>query len=97
MSEFVPSEFRLGQNYPNPFREKTIIKFCVPCKIKVQLKVYNEEGRLIRTLVDEEKNPGTYEVEFHLSKAESLLEKGCYYCCLVAGDYSTEKEMKLKE
>ena len=95
MNEFLPSDFHLGQNYPNPFRERTIIKYCIPYKTKVQMKIYNTEGRLIRTLVDEEKDPGTYEVEFHPCDREGLLKEGCYYYCLVAGNYSNEKEMIL--
>ncbi len=64
MNDLEPSEFYLSQNYPNPFREKTIIKYCVAYKTRVKLTVYNSEGKEIKKLVDEEKNPGTYEVEF---------------------------------
>ncbi len=63
-TELEPSEFSVGQNYPNPFKEKTVIKYCVAYKTRVQIIVYNSEGKEIEKLVDEEKKPGTYEVEF---------------------------------
>lgn len=64
MDELEPSEFYLAQNYPNPFKESTVIKYCVAYKTRVNLKVFNAEGKEIEQLVDEEKKPGTYEVEF---------------------------------
>ena len=63
-TELEPSVFYLGQNYPNPFQEKTTIKFCVATTTRVTITVYDSEGTEIKKLVDEEKNPGTYEVEF---------------------------------
>ena len=61
----------MGQNYPNPFKEKTVIKYCVAYKTRVQIVVYDSEGKLIVKLVDEEKKPGTYEVEFSASACHS--------------------------
>ena len=55
MNELVPSEFFVSQNYPNPFKEKTIIKYCVAYKTRVQITVYNSEGEEIEKLVDEDK------------------------------------------
>ena len=63
-TELEPSEFSVGQNYPNPFKGKTIIKYCVAYKTRVKILVYDSERKLIEKLVDEEKKPGTYEVEF---------------------------------
>jgi hypothetical protein len=97
MNDLVPSEFYLGQNYPNPFNEKTMIKYCVAYKTKVQLTVYNSDGKVIEKLVDEEKTPGTYEVEFsncHSCENRNPQE-GTYFYCLVAGNYSSEKKMQL--
>jgi hypothetical protein len=67
LDDVTPLTFQLGQNYPNPFRERTTIKYCIAYKTKVKLKVYDEEHKEIETLVDEEKNPGTYEVVFQLA------------------------------
>jgi hypothetical protein len=98
MEELVPSEFYLCQNYPNPFNEKTIIKYCVAYKTRVQITVYNSDGKLIEKLVDEEKNPGTYEVEFstcHSGKSARDargLPNGYYFYRMFAEDYSSEKK-----
>ena len=97
--KFVPPEFYLGQNYPNPFSEKTIIKYCVAFKTKVQLTVYDTEDKEIEKLVDEVKEPGTYEVEFSacLSRESRNLTNGDYYFRLEAGEYKREKKMVLQK
>ena len=110
MDELVPSEFYLSQNYPNPFSEKTIIKYCVAYKTKVILEVFSAEDKIIERLLDEEKEAGTYEIEFssrHSGSAQSFrpclsgrqvvrkLQSGNYYYRLVAGDYKSEKKMIL--
>lgn len=64
MYDLEPSEFYLSQNYPNPFSEKTTIKYCIAYKTRMRLIVFNHEGKTIKVLADEEKEAGTYEVEF---------------------------------
>ena len=92
-SDLVPSEFYLSQNYPNPFSEKTIIKFCVAYKTKATLEVFDSEGKMIERLLDEEKEAGTYEVTWN---ARSL-SSGVYYYQLKAGAYvETKKMLKIK-
>ena len=97
MNEFEPSEFYLSQNYPNPFKEKTVIKYCVACRTRVLLKVFNAEGKEIEKLVDEEQNPGTYEVEFKNVEMhrDASLQSGTYFYRLEAGDYKSDKKMFL--
>jgi hypothetical protein len=101
MNEFIPSEFFLSQNYPNPFKEKTIIKYCVAYKTRLKLTVYNSKGEVIEKLVDEEKKPGTYEVEFNTSidlfGKSRYLSNGDYFYRMIAGDYSNQKEMILEK
>jgi len=65
----IPSHFELSQNYPNPFNPFTTIpfqvgssRFVVHSPLHTTLKIYNILGQLVRTLVDEEKAPGKYEV-----------------------------------
>ena len=94
-TELEPEVFYLGQNYPNPFKEKTTIKFCVASTIKVVLTVYDAEGKEIKKLVDEEKEPGTYEVVFQSAIGNRQLTNGNYYYRLEAGEYKSEKKMIL--
>lgn len=99
MNDLVPPEFFLSQNYPNPFGEKTIIKFCIPYSTKVKLEVFNSEGDLIKKILDEEKEAGTYEVEFSAigGQAPSIKhpESEMYFYRLEAGNYKCEKKMVL--
>ena len=96
-----PSEFYLCQNYPNPFSEKTTIKFCVAYKCKVRLEVFNSEGEMIKILLDEEKESGTYEAEFDFSSCHSgerrNLPEGTYVYRFQAGDYLSTKRMNLRD
>jgi hypothetical protein len=93
MDDLLPSEFFLSQNYPNPFCDKTTIKYCIAYKTNVILTIYNSKGKLISKLVNEEKKAGTYEIEFNSYQ----LTEGNYYYRLIAGEYSNVKEMKIEE
>ena len=57
----------------------------------VSLKVYDILGNEVATLVNENKNPGNYSVEFDGANFPS----GIYYYKLVAGDFSETKRMVL--
>ena len=99
MDDYVPSEFFLSQNYPNPFSDKTKIKFCIPFMTNVKLSVFNSDRELVIMLVDEEKEAGTYAVEFptvgmrHASSTTITLPSEAYFYRLEAGNYSCEKKM----
>ena len=98
MTEFLPSEFFLAQNYPNPFREKTIIKYCIAYKTRVKLIVYNSKGELVKTLVDEEKKPGAYDIEFLVeTHRDASLRNETLYYRLEAGKFNSEKTMTLSK
>ena len=94
-SDLEPTEYYLSQNYPNPFKEKTAIKYCVAYETRVQITVYNHDGDIIEKLVDEFKQPGTYVTEFSAVKSRSgevrNLSPGYYCYCMIAGDYTSEK------
>jgi hypothetical protein len=99
MNNLTPSEFYLSQNYPNPFSEKTIIKYCLAYKTKVRLEVFDPEDKMIEILIDEEKEAGTYEIEFsacHSCESRNQ-EREIFYYRLAAGDFKSEKKMVLKK
>lgn len=95
LDDVTPLEFYLSQNYPNPFKDRTTIKYCVAYRTRVKLTVYDSEGEEIEKLVDEEKKPGTYEVEIQSAIGSQQLATGNYSYILEAGDYKCEKEMVL--
>ena len=63
----IPKEFGLEQNYPNPFNPTTTIQFSVPNRSSVTLKIFDILGREVATLVDDEREPGEYKVQFDAS------------------------------
>jgi subtilisin family serine protease len=87
----VPYKFELAQNYPNPFNPSTIIKFSVPSESHVNLKIYDMLGREVRTLLNEEKTPGTYSINFIAGN----LPSGVYLYKLTAGNYTDTKKLVL--
>ena len=89
--ENVPEEFSLYQNYPNPFNPETKIKYTMPSSSIVTLKVYDVLGNEITTLVNKEKQPGIYEVEFNASNFSS----GIYIYRLQTGSFIETKKMML--
>ncbi|GAB4295802.1 MAG: hypothetical protein Kow0098_18440 [Ignavibacteriaceae bacterium] len=86
-----PDKFELFQNYPNPFNPVTSIKFSIPEKSFVTLKIYNAIGKEIKVLLDEEKPAGNYEIKFNGSD----LASGVYFYRLTAGDFSGTKKLIL--
>ncbi|MDP4199197.1 MAG: T9SS type A sorting domain-containing protein [Bacteroidota bacterium] len=85
--------FALEQNYPNPFNPSTTIKFSVPERTKVTIRVMNLLGEEVHSaLVDEVKDPGTYSIEF--SDADNL-PSGTYIYRMDAGTFTASKRMVL--
>jgi hypothetical protein len=94
--EIYPKEFSLSQNYPNPFNPSTTIKFTVPLDVKretsnTKLVVYDILGREVKTLVNENRAPGSYEITFDASQ----LASGVYFYRLTSGDFMQTKKMIL--
>jgi len=83
--------FELKQNFPNPFNPSTNISYTVPQRSHVSLKVYNITGKEIATLVNSEKEPGNYNINFNGSK----LSSGIYFYEITAGSYSSVRKMIL--
>ncbi|MCZ6703976.1 MAG: T9SS type A sorting domain-containing protein [Ignavibacteria bacterium] len=83
------NKFYLGQNYPNPFNPTTKIDFSLPERQMVSLRVYNILGKLVRELVDNTREPGSYSVTFDASK----LPSGTYFYTILAGKYFTANKM----
>ena len=83
--------FKLYPAYPNPFNPTTKIKYSVDKNSSVKISVFNLIGEKVATLVDEEKSPGVYEVNFDASN----LPTGTYLYQLQANDFISTKKMIL--
>ena len=90
-SEVIPKNYYLSQNYPNPFNPETKIEYEVPGKTFVKLIVYDILGKEIKTLVNEYKNPGKYEITFDGSE----LSSGIYFYSIYYEDQFETKRMVL--
>ncbi|MEW6684862.1 MAG: FlgD immunoglobulin-like domain containing protein, partial [Candidatus Edwardsbacteria bacterium] len=102
------AEWRLMQNYPNPFRQTTSIKyevgsgngkntsyFSLPTS-HLSLKIYNIAGQLVRTLVDAKQSTGYYSVKWDgRDENNKSVANGVYFYHLQAGDYASTKKMIL--
>jgi hypothetical protein len=74
-SDLLPGSFSLKQNFPNPFNPVTHIAYTVERNGIVDLKLYNVMGQMVKTLVNDEKTPGDYFVDFNASD----LASGVYF------------------
>lgn len=90
-SNEVPDGFVLYQNYPNPFNPSTIIKYAIPNKQQVSLKIYNVLGTEIESLINEVQNAGIYEVSWNAANMPS----GIYYYKIQTENFSNTKKMLL--
>jgi hypothetical protein len=92
----VPSTFALEQNFPNPFNPSTTVSYSVPKTSQVNVMVYDLLGNLVKTLVNESKLAGSYEVTWDATNDQgSVVPTGNYILKMVAGDFSQTRKMTL--
>jgi hypothetical protein len=94
INEHLPQTSTLYQNYPNPFNPITKIRFDIPSNAKdgnVKLIIYDMLGSEIAVLVNENLNPGTYNIEWDGSDYPS----GVYFYKLQTDNYSKTKKLVL--
>ena len=98
----IAKEFVLSQNYPNPFNPTTTIVYTIPYvksetlptgrqDAKVKIVVFDILGNEVVTLVNQEKTPGNYKVNFD----GSALSSGIYYFQLKSGEFMKTMKMTL--
>jgi len=86
----IPDRYKLNQNYPNPFNPSTTISYLVSKTAWVSLKIYNELGQLVATLVDERKAVGSYKVNW-----TPQLPSGIYFYQLHSDRFLETKKLLL--
>jgi hypothetical protein len=87
----IPVVYALKSNYPNPFNPSTMIKYELPEDAYVSIRIYNQLGQEIRTLVKEQKSAGRYQVEWNAKSYAS----GIYICKIEAGSFKRSMKMLL--
>ncbi|MCB2229843.1 T9SS type A sorting domain-containing protein [bacterium] len=92
----LPSALTLSQNYPNPFNPTTTIAYSLPKHSRVLIQVFNVMGQSVRTLVDEEKAPGAYQVTWDgLNDNGHAVGSGVYLYRITSDDFAKGKKMLL--
>lgn len=92
ISDGIPKDYRLNQNFPNPFNLSTIIKYELPINSHVTLVLYDILGREIAVIVNEKQSLGIYETQFDAVNYPS----GVYFYKLTAeGSIIDTKKMIL--
>ena len=86
-----PTHYTLMQNYPNPFNPTTTIRYSIPLQSLVTIKIFDILGRELETLINEEKQAGTYEITWNATNRPS----GIYFYKIKAGNYTEAKKMVL--
>jgi hypothetical protein len=86
----------LRPNYPNPFAEQTTIEFELKEGSHVQVHIYDVLGRRVRTLLDAERQPGSYEVRWDGRNAQGAhVTSGMYFCQIQAGTFEATRRILL--
>lgn len=81
----MPTAYQLSQNYPNPFRAHTTVSFALPQSSRVSLEIYNLQGRMVRHLAQEAKEPGYYSVVWDGNDdVGQRAVAGVYVCRMIA-------------
>jgi hypothetical protein len=96
-SSTLPKSFSIYQNYPNPFNPSTTIRYEIPetdGEVPVNISVYDLRGRLVVTLLDENKVPGRYQVHWDgIDKRGQKVSSGVYFFRIIAGDFISTRKM----
>ena len=87
----IPADYKLSQNFPNPFNPSTTIKFDIPESSHATLKIFDEMGKEISSLVNDNLNPGSYEVKWDGSNFSS----GAYFVRFESGNNVITKRIML--
>jgi photosystem II stability/assembly factor-like uncharacterized protein len=91
LESILPRRFHLEQNYPNPFNPTTMIRFEVPKRGEVSLRIFDVLGREVTTLFDGVRQPGIYSINWNGASFTS----GVYYCRIQAGNFTDVKTLLL--
>lgn len=82
ISNNIPKEYKLFNNFPNPFNPYTNIQFNLPIKSKVNLIIFDTLGKVIEIHVNYELNAGSYSVRFD----GTMYSSGVYFCKFIANE-----------
>ncbi len=104
----LPDKYSIAQNYPNPFNSSTVINYIVGAEsfdsyeeaviqlqpVRTTIKIYNLLGQEVRTLVNEPKLPGKYQIFWDARNSAGIpVASGPYFLQAILGDKIFNKKM----
>ena len=94
----IPATYALRQNLPNPFTDQTAIAYDLPVASGVGLRIFDAQGRLVRTVVSQEHPAGRYSAVWDGNDDGGRpVSAGVYLLRMVAGDFrATTKVMRIQ-
>ena len=92
----IPSEFRLNNNYPNPFNPITNISYDIPMAIDVKIEIFNIMGQSVKILANTFHQPGVHKIQWDASNdAGQPVSAGMYIFTIRAGEFRQTRKMAL--
>ena len=91
----IPMEFGLSQNYPNPFNPETTIRYQLPVQTKVTIQVYNINGQVVRSLIEQKATPaGHHAVKWDGRNNLGIqVSSGTYFYQISTADFKKGRRM----
>ena len=87
----LPSDYKLSQNFPNPFNPSTEIRYSLKESGNVLLKVFDILGKEVAVLKNKYETAGSHIVNFNASN----LPSGIYFYTITTGSFHQTKKMVL--
>ncbi len=92
----LPKNFGLTQNFPNPFNNQTNIEFQISSQSSIKLEIFNILGQKVKTLIDEDKSPGYYAIQWNgKNDLSDSMNSGIYFIKFSTGKFTETKKMTL--
>ena len=93
----MPDDYVLEQNFPNPFNPTTTIRFSLPIRDRVSVRIFDMLGREVRTLVDHQEYPAGPSQVVWDGKANGgqSVSSGTYFYSLIHGNFKKTMKMSL--
>ena len=91
---FDPNTFNLEQNYPNPFNGSTVISYLLPKSETVNIKIFDLQGKLVKTLYNGFHSKGSFKILWHgKNDRNNQISSGVYYYKITAGQNVIMKKL----
>ncbi|TES92242.1 MAG: T9SS type A sorting domain-containing protein, partial [Candidatus Cloacimonadota bacterium] len=92
----IPTTFTLNQNYPNPFSNRTTIKYQIPVATEVEIDICDVSGRHIKRLVNRVQKPGYYQTIWDGTNEGDIKTARGIYICRMRTNASTKTKLLIR-